>query len=74
MSKTIYQVNNPFGCGEYEIDIEQVDINYVINTDRGKEFNTLEEAKEFIIKLYEDMINETLERYKNLMSNIIINK
>jgi hypothetical protein len=74
MKKTIYQVINPFQGDEYEIDITEVDINYVINTNRGYEFNSLEGAKEFIKKEYEYMVNDIIERYKILMINITINK
>ena len=74
MKKTIYQVINPFGGEEFEIDIEEVDINYIINTDRCYQFNTLEEAKEFIKKRYDYMIEDMIERYKILMINITINK
>lgn len=55
---------------EYEIDIEEVDINYVINTDEITQFNTLEEAKQFIIERYE----KSIEWYTNLIINIPINK
>ena len=68
MKKTIYQVMR-WG-DEYEIDIEEVDINYVINTDEITQFNTLEEAKQFIIERYE----KSIEWYANLIINIPINK
>jgi hypothetical protein len=70
MKKTIYQVSNPYNGDEYEIYIEEYDINYVLGTEYENEFNTLEEAKAFIVKRYESII----ESYKNLMTNITINK
>lgn len=74
MKKTIYQVTNPFGNYEYEINIKEVDINYVINTITGNQFDTLEEAKKFIVKTYESKIEETIVMYKYLMINIEITK
>ena len=71
MKKTIYkiyQVPNFLGGEEFKINIEEVDINYIINTDRI--FNTLEEAKEFIKKRYDYII----EMYKYQRNNIAINK
>jgi len=71
MKKTIYQVSTPYyGDGEYEIYIEEFDVNYVLGTEYENEFNTLEEAKAFIVKRYESII----ESYKGLIKNITINK
>lgn len=70
MKKTIYQVSNPYNGDEYEIYIEEYDVNYVLGTEYENEFNTLEEAKAFIVKRYESII----ESYKNLITNITINK
>lgn len=70
MKKTIYQVSNPYYGDEYEIYIEEYDVNYVLGTEYENEFNTLEEAKAFIVKRYESII----ESYKNLITNITINK
>lgn len=71
MKKTIYQVSTPYyGDCEYEIYIEEYDINYVLGTEYENEFNTLEEAKAFIVKRYESII----ESYKGLIKNITINQ
>jgi len=70
MKKTIYQVSNPYNGDEYEIYIEEYDVNYVLGTEYENEFNTLEEAKAFIVKRYESII----ESYKGLIKNITINK
>lgn len=70
MKKTIYQVSIPYyGEGEYGILIMEVDINYVLNSDDSdyrKEFDLLEDAKAFIVKRYESII----ENYKIMMTNI----
>ena len=70
MKKTIYQVSNPYNGDEYEIYIEEYDVNYVLGTEYENEFNTLEEAKAFIVKRYESII----ESYKKLIKNITINQ
>tara|TARA_R110000868_G_scaffold124450_2_gene329053 strand:- start:774 stop:1007 length:234 start_codon:yes stop_codon:yes gene_type:complete len=70
MQKTIYHVSIPYyGEGEYGILIMDVDISHVLNSDDSdysKEFEALEDAKAFIVKRYESII----ENYKMLMTNI----
>jgi hypothetical protein len=71
MKKTIYYVSSPYyGDGEYEILIMEVDINHVLETgdtsEYRQEFDTLEEAKAYIVKQYETII----AWYQRRMTNI----